>query len=259
MTVQTRQFKTEQGLELPGVSAEELRNLRAKLKDELGISSAQVAEAASYSMAMVIRYALGLFATDGRICALVNDSLTGWIALATLRHLNNAGATAYVLLIDNDTTTSPSSELEQQLKPLKAASKVEILQYTQMQDKEELRALFKSCHNVICGLYNIERCINPEEEELVTLLNELETPVHTIEAPLGIDVNSGKRSSNPLYASSTLSLGAPLIGLRAGSEYVGRHYICDISFASFFFNEEQQAMAKLFSEQPVCQIYSIKE
>ena len=249
-------FKNKAGVLFPGFLKEQLSAMRAELFGKYGITQAQVSEAASYSMAMVIRYALGLTSEGGVVGALVSDTLAGYTALATVRHLVNSGASAHIRLLR---TKQHSPELTQQLQPLKLME-VEIVEAEPSQLKAaQLSQLFSTCHNVVCGLYDPELATDPLNGEMIEALNELSTPIHCIDAPLGIDVNSGAPGPAPLYASSTLSMGAPLCGLFAGRDFVGRHYLCDISFSSKIYMSQGFDLAPLFSEQPVLQIFPNEE
>lgn len=248
-------FHTKSGLNLPGISLASYQELWHELLSGYGLHSAQCIEAASYSMAMVVRYALGLSAAGGQVCCLAADTPAGWTALATLRHLTNAGAKGIVIAAWD--TQRLSIELELALKPLHMNG-VPCRELAGLA-KDSACELFASCHNVICGLF--ER--SPESpgsfDQLIETLNELQTPVHTIEAPLGVNADSGAALSCPLYASSTLSLGAPLQGLHSGHTFVGRHYLCDISIPPLLYRKYTENLGPLFAEQPVLQIFPSEE
>jgi NAD(P)H-hydrate repair Nnr-like enzyme with NAD(P)H-hydrate epimerase domain len=252
------QFVTRNGQTFCGLSRASLQQLRLALHTEYGLLPCQLAEAASYSMAMVVRYALGLSAKDGRVCAIVGDHLSGHIALATLRHLVCAGATAHIVFaIPQGSAGTP--ELNLQLAPLEKMGIIADL-YTGPQDIENLSALLSGCHNVLSGLFDLQAAQDGPEADssyldpIIMALNEHRIPVHSLEAPLGIDVDSGLARSPALFSSSTLSLAAPLIGLASAANYVGRHYLCDLSVAAELYQAFGANLAPLFSEQPVVQI-----
>jgi hypothetical protein len=148
--------------------------------------------------------------------------------------------------------------MEQQLRPL-YHSGILFERWERTEQDLEMTAHLLSCHNILCGLYSSALQQTPHLDQAVNILNEIETPVHAIEAPIGIDVDTGLANGVPLYASSTLSLGAPYIGLHTGSDFVGRHYLCDISISHKIYNAANLGIAGLFNEQPVLQIYPVKE
>ena len=244
-------FATKAGLPLNGVNLATINKLRAALQDEYGVTMPQVCEAASYSMAMVVRFALGLSASGGMTCGIVRDCLSGWVVAATLRHLVNAGADAQVILIPEG---AHSPNLTLQLKPLEAMG-LPIYDWTPSPDQEDLISVIQSCHNTLVGLFDpLLPDWKPDLAPLISVLNEVPTPNHSVELPYGIDPDSGKANSTPLFSSSTLSLGAPLKGLVAGNEYAGRHYVCDISITKALYLSAGQDLCPLFSDQPVVQI-----
>lgn len=249
-------FRTKSDFRLPAFSCAQLAALHQALP-ALGIEPAQIVEAASYSLAMVVRYALGLSAEGGQVGAIVSDCLAGAVALATIRHLANSGAVAQIILLgDERTFKSPAR------KQLEISAKMQTATCgwrNEAANRPRLGSLLESCHNIICGFSDP---LNPDapsaDSTLIEMLNEASTPLHCIECPYGIDPDDGRPSPQALFCSSTLSLGAPLKGLYNGSEYAGRHYLCDISITPAMYESCGVNLAGLFAEQPVLQIYPLK-
>ncbi len=243
-------FQTKNGVIFPGFLRAQLDTMFLELEDQYGLSAPQYCEAASYSMAMVVRYALGLSAEGGKVTGLIADTRAGWIALGTLRHLQNCGAAVHIVTFQAGSQSSPNFDL--QLKPLlKGGAQVHDYQ----SNLGLVSGLLTSSHNIICGLYDSRVENKSNQGEIARTLNDLRTPIHCIECPVGLDVDSGDVGAEPLFASSTLSLGAPLAGLYRGHEYVGRHYLCDVSFAPQLYEQAGFDLSLLFAEQPVLQIY----
>lgn len=247
----TSQYLSKSGVPVSGISALAFERMVGELHRDYGVSAQQITEAASYSMAMVVRAALGLSAAGGRICALATDSLPGWIALATIRHLANGGADPVVVLVTPP--QSPSLELEAQLKPLTKMG-LPVFDWAPSGDEKDLTQLLESCHNCILGVSALGASEPSFLKPLVDLLGDLPTPAHCIQTPLGIDADSGAIRSAALFASSTLSLGIPLQGLHVAREYVGRHYVCDISLTRQQYMSVGQDLTLLFADQPVVQL-----
>jgi NAD(P)H-hydrate repair Nnr-like enzyme with NAD(P)H-hydrate epimerase domain len=244
-------FRTDTGAAFGGASAGEYAELYASLTGEYGISTLQICEAASFSMAMVIRVALGLSANEARVCALAADNLCGWCALATMRHLRNAGSECFI--ITDREVGAGSVEWSRQWQPLQKMG-INAEFWPEFRPPDYFTDLMQSCHNIIFGLFNLAR--PPAVEDLVGQLNEIQTPIHCIQAPLGIDIETGERGKHPLFAASTLSLGLPLSGLHAGRDYAGRHYLCDIALTREHY-EKFGATAPIFTEQPVIRILPV--
>jgi NAD(P)H-hydrate repair Nnr-like enzyme with NAD(P)H-hydrate epimerase domain len=239
------------GQEFSGLPLESCASSRAKLSAEWGISETQVVESASFSLAMVIRVALGLSASAGQVAAIVTDCLSGRIVLSALRQLSNAGATVIPIFIDNPSEFS--EEMLGALTPLRIAGADELYWETRTEDAE-FKELFKNCHNVILGTMSPGAPLHQSLPIISEMLNEMQTPVHCLEFPPGIDPDTGDKVISPLFASSTLCLGLPLQGLEAAAEYAGRIYTCDISLPLSFYKDYLGDGQPLFCEQPVIQV-----
>lgn len=242
-------FYDKTGYRFSAVSKQQLLDAREALRREYGLTSIQSAEAASYSLAMVVRFALGLSATGGKVCLLVNDSLAGEVALACARHLFNAGSEP--LVIPFCVVSNASEGLRHQLSIL---SKMQVKVET-MESLPQLGASVDQAHNLIFALFGGKVTSTFAMDDLVKLLNEARTPIHCVEAPYGVNVDTGQLDDEPLYASSTLSLGAPFKGLYTADDYVGRHYVCDISLTKTLYKAMGDDLTPLFSDQPVVQIF----
>ncbi|MEZ4754219.1 MAG: NAD(P)H-hydrate epimerase [Bdellovibrionota bacterium] len=241
-------FTTKAGLKFPGFKAATVFEMQQALLTELHISELQTCEAASYSLAMVVRFALGLSADGGAVTAVVDNTLAGCVVLGTARHLRNAGAVCHIICLNNP---AESSEIFQRfLKPLEIM-KVDITQLGISTSIEDLSAKAANSHNALLGVYGSS---NSQIPKIADSLNELSTPIHCVSCPPGIDPDTGSVLNSPLFASSTLSLGAPFQGLNLGRDYVGRHYICDVSIPAEVYLRNGFDLSGLFSEQPVSQI-----
>lgn len=249
----TALFFDKTGYRFAGVSERQLLDARESLKREYHIANVQIAEGASYSLAMVVRFALGLSATGGKVCIVVNDSLAGQVALACARHLCNAGSDP--LVIPFCVVSNASPDLRQQLSTLNSMQ----VRMESVESLAQLRGLLEHSHNLILGLFGGNVHATFAMDDFVKLLNDDQTPIHCLEAPYGVNVDTGALDDEPLYASSTLSLGAPFKGLFTAHDYVGRHYVCDISLTKSLYKGMGDDLTVLFSDQPVVQIFPEKK
>ena len=245
-------FFDKRGYRFAGVSERQLLDARELLKTEYMLDYGQIAEAASYSLAMVVRFALGLSATGGKVAVLFNDSLAGVVALACARHLCNAGSE--VVLIPLCVVSNGSEVLKQQVATL-TQMRVQMHVPETLGDLERHMA---GSHNLLFALYGGSIASTFAADDCIRLLNEARTPIHCLEAPYGINPDTGSVEDEPLFASSTLSLGAPFKGLYHASDYVGRHYVCDISLTQELYTNMVDDLSPLFYDQPVVQIFPEK-
>ena len=229
-----------------------LEAIFSELVQTYGITIPQICEAASYSMAMVVRVALGLSADRAVIGALVTDSLSGWTALAAVRHLVNAGSVCQLVGVQLPDPLSEQFKL--QLRPLEKMG-AELVRWNDASQNPQMSQLVLDCHAVLCGLFSASGPPGAFEENIAGVINELQTPIHTIQCPLGVDPDDGSHRRGAIVSSSTISLGMPLMGLHKAHDFVGRHYLCDISLTRQLYQKGGSDLTPLFAEQPVIQIF----
>ncbi|NMC61796.1 MAG: hypothetical protein GYA55_01370 [SAR324 cluster bacterium] len=245
-------FYDKTGIHFHGVSKQQLLDARKILITEIGLSNLQITEAASYSLAMVVRFALGLSATGGKVCLVVNDSLAGQVALACARHLRNAGSET--ILLPFCAVSNASDDFRQQFQVLQKMD----VKVVAPETISTIETYFEQAHNLIFALYGGNISVPFAMDDFIKFLNESRIPIHCIESPFGVNVDTGFIEDEALYASSTLSLGAPFKGLHPANDYVGRHYLCDISLTKSLYETMGDDLSRLFSDQPVIQIFPEK-
>jgi hypothetical protein len=235
-------FLDKRNLAIPGVSYKKLLQLVESTLSS-GLLPEQIVEGASYSFAMVSRYALGLNADQAQLAVLVDHSLLGAIAIATARHLTYSGSQVKIFVAEplvrgEEQNIFNELLLDTYLKPLLSHGiKVEKL--------ENLSFDTSIYHSILCGL-SLER---GDFSTLADSLNDGSTPIHSLIAPYGLLSNS----PHTVFSSSTLSLALPLEDLAKKKDQIGRHYLCDISISPKSYQEifTDDSHYQLFTEQPV--------
>lgn len=244
-------FHTAHGIIIEGVESALLSDVFATTRERYGITEPQISEAAAFSFAMVVRHALGTFAKDGVVSALIGNSLAGAVVAGTLRHLANAGANVRAFVFDSEEAHAGTKV---QLNILERLS----LPIHLIKGKRELGdALdaFDGSHSILWALHGSPSAKSPLVQNIIERLNDHSVPVHALETPPGINEDSGEKIGPPLFASSTMSLGMVLKGLDKGRDYVGRHYLCDALIPARLYEENGLSIDQLFSEQPVIKIF----
>lgn len=244
-------FYTKSGQQIPGITIESLKSLRSELQNEFRISTLQMAECAGYSFAMVVRHAIGSYAAKSRLTAIVDDSIESSTILATTRHLVNAGGQAKIITcVDRNSMGEVNQVL---IEPLTKIGVVvnqlsSVVQSIESTINTESHAILFGPTHLALGSMNLQL------SNLVEIINEATTPAHVVDLPLGLDPNNGEIAGPRIYAASTMSLGAPLVGLDKGHELVGRHFLCDLSIPIQLYAKYGIDIGEIFSEQPVVQI-----
>lgn len=222
--------------------------------ESLLLAESRRVEGASFSFAMVVRYALGLTAEGGTIGALVRDCRAGHIVIATMRHLLNAGAAGAQIVVISEPGIEQSDEMAEQLMVVGKLG-ANIFDYEPSGTNEDFESLLKGCHNLLVGTYCAEkRSSDAAILPLIEILNEFPTPGHCVEMPFGVDPDTGIAGPGAMYASSTLSLGLPLAGCEAGHDHLGRHYVADFGLTLEQYREVGYEGSALFADQPVVQL-----
>lgn len=238
-----RSLKTESGLNVPTCPLAEWEETN---RSE-GLAYERLSEGAGYSLAMVVRFALGHSADGGRITAFVNEGLWGAIVLAAVRHLVNGGASASVIAIGE---LADKTSLE-----LLAQRGVKIHAWNTSLNWESFEEWLNTSHNIVYGVWRPERTYS---EQFALRMNESSIPVHVVGLPCGIDPDSGDVIGEPLYASSTLHLGLPLSASLTADDYMGRMYLADLSWNRDKYAALGYTGAPLFSSQPVIRLQYIE-
>lgn len=245
---------------MPCCTVQQYRDLQSWQRDQLALSESRISEAASFSFAMVVRYALGLTAAGGTIGALVRDSRAGHVVVATIRHLLNAGAAGAQIVVINEPpgakgeSRAQSPEMAEQLL-MAGKLGANVFDYEPSGSNEDFEQLLKGCHNLLVGTFSAETLASDATIlPLIEILNEFPTPGHCVEMPFGVNPDTGIAGPGAMFASSTLSLGIPFSGCLVGSDHLGRHYVADCGFALEQYRELGYTGPSLFADQPVVQL-----
>ncbi len=234
-------FTTESGITIPTIDSSSYHELLTRMVKEYEFSSTHLSEATSLSMAMVVRYSLGYDANKGSVISIISDSLTGYVATATLRHLVNGGAKGKLVLADSNKKLSP--ELSKEI-TLAQNTGVQII------TPKEAISQISEFHCAMIGIFGGECLANPYFDNLVEEFNDKTIPVHSIVFP----TEDAIANQPKIYSASTLSLGIPLSETIKYYDFIGRHYLCDISIPQTIYQELGLKNCSLFSEQPVIKL-----
>jgi NAD(P)H-hydrate repair Nnr-like enzyme with NAD(P)H-hydrate epimerase domain len=244
-------FHDQRSLPLTGVSFEAFTEGCAAAREHHGITPIQMAEAAGFSCAMVVRHALGLSSLDGILLAVVTPTLAGAITLCCLRHLIFSGVSATVFELGTLTDDPLTAQLAAPLRSNAA-------QFLALADisNEDFTARLGAAHAIMLGTFGASTQFSPP---LAEILNEHRVPVHSIFLPPGISPQNGSCEPWAVYSSSTLALGLPLECMYRAYDYMGRLYLCDISLPPEVTAAMSPRAREVFSEQPVIQIFPAVE
>jgi NAD(P)H-hydrate repair Nnr-like enzyme with NAD(P)H-hydrate epimerase domain len=219
-----------------------------------GLSAAQLVEGGGYSLALVVRSALGLTAAGGSVTVFASDSFYGWVSLAAARHLVNGGA-AVVVVVPAPTTSlsTTSSQVFESLLSSLLATGAQCGMW-EIPTWEHVGSVVEQSHNVVFGLADAETSLHDYLVRVGEEMNESRVPVHAVGAPYGLRLAETHRSDSELFASSTLSLGLPLTAIAHTGDLLGRHYLADLSWNLDWYRALGLQGEALFSSQPVIRV-----
>jgi len=241
-------FYTKHGKKITPVSSAVATEMLLRAEKDFSVQIPMFAEAAGFSLSIVIRYALGLSAYEGRTFALVSESLEGCIALSGLRQLVNAGVDAGVILLDG-----PKQKIPWYEQTLSVLDKQEVpLILLEPVLETEFEGLLTTCHNLIIG-FN-EESHTSIVPRVCDIINENATPCHCVGLPPGVSRKNQKLEPWALFSSSTLALGVPDELQAKYMENLGRWYVADCSIPKPLYLEHELDPSTFFAEQPVIEI-----
>jgi NAD(P)H-hydrate repair Nnr-like enzyme with NAD(P)H-hydrate epimerase domain len=237
-------FYTKSGLMFPGFTLEQVQKVRRALVEDFGLSELQMAESAAFSLAMVLRYSLGLSSAEAQIAMVVGNGFGSLVALAAARQMQNAGSKVNLVI-------------PPQLLDLNCEKAVSVAQRMGVGvfEEEKFSEALESVHAIVLANVDVNTSVPQYNSQLMEFLNESSIPVHCVDAPPGVNLSTGEVSGNVVYAASTVAVGTPLAALHAAREVVGRMYVCDISIPKSLYKIANTDLGQIFTEQPVQQIF----
>ena len=241
-----RLFYTKAGLMFPGFSLAQVQGIRRELVSKYEISWSQMAEGAAYSLAMVMRYSLGLSLLEAQVGVIVGGGFAGLVALAGARQMQNAGAGVRLVRMDGALPNSP--EIEAAMRTLNVMG-------VPQHGLDDIESSLSGVHAVILAGVDVASNAQLLPPSVVEYLNESAVPIHCIDAPPGIDLETGTTLTGQIFAASTLAVGLPLAALHTAREVAGRIYLCDTSIPRELYKVANTNLGRVFTEQPIQQIF----
>ncbi len=211
----TAYFVTEEGVRVPGITTEQMREVDRIAMDETGPNLYQMMENAGRSLAESALRTLDDTANDGPVVALAGTGGNGGGAICAARHLANRGLDVRLALTDRARLGDvPRAQLD--IYGMTNGTVVEL---------SDLQAVPPSL--VIDGLigYSIDGAPRGRALELIEWSLETEAPTLSLDVPSGIDATSGKAEGIHARPNLTLTLALPKTGL---GEIAGELLLADL-------------------------------
>lgn len=214
MTAST--FVTDEGIQVPAVTAEQMREVDRVAIQEVGPNLYQMMENAGRSLALTVLDAMGGASGLEPVVVLAGTGGNGGGGICAGRHLANRGVEVTVVLSDS--------------KGLKAVPEDQLSTYRgtggrvaspDELDKHEAGVVV----DAIIG-YSLRGAPRDAPRAMIEWTAAQTAPVISLDVPSGIDATSGRAPGAHVLASATLTLALPKTGLDVAA--VGDLFLADI-------------------------------
>jgi len=194
--------------EIPAVTRDQMREVDRIMIEDLGIELIQMMENAGRNLARLVfdRY------QPKSVLVLAGSGGNGGGGLVAARHLSNWGVSVSVATTGSSLAPVP-------------AHQAEILRRMGVNFGEPASA--DVVIDAIIG-YSLVGAPRGVAAHLIDYANQQSSPVVSLDAPSGVDVDTGDALDRAVGATVTMTLAAPKVGL-VGAVAVGEHLLADIS------------------------------
>ena len=207
-------FHTEEGVLVPAVTAEEMREVDRIAVEEFGLGILQMMENAGWNLADNVLTMLD--GARGEITILAGSGGNGGGGLCCARHLHNRGFKVWVVLDGEQAKLTTAAR--NQLQILRAAG-------VQPMDASRAHDLLRRSQVIVDALigYGLRGTPQGKTAELIDLCNDCGRRILSLDVPSGINATTGEAPGPVVRPDRTLTLALPKTGLHSvpGDLYLG--------------------------------------
>lgn len=211
-------FWTTRGRPVPGISADEMREVDRVAVDETGPSLLQMMEHAGLETAQLAIEMLGGRWAERRVVVLAGSGGNGGGGLCAARHLATRGVNVLAVL------TRPAASLGgvagTQLRTLREAP-ARVIHWADAFDVNEADLVI----DAVIG-YGLRDAPRGPEMALIRAAQVALAPTLSLDVPSGVDADSGATPGVAVHPDRTLTLALPKRGLRRGN--AGELWLADL-------------------------------
>ena len=209
-------FRTGEGLPVPAVTAEQMREVDRIAVEDFGLGILQMMENAGRNLAAnVVEMLAG---QDGEVTVLAGAGGNGGGGLCAARHLHNRGYKVNLIL--DRAASALGDAAANQLRILQAAG----LSPVDPSGEEEAIHRADVVVDALIG-YSLRGAPRGRAAELIELCNRNAKRVLSLDVPSGLDATTGDTPGTVVHPDRTVTLALPKTGLSAIS---GELYVADI-------------------------------
>jgi NAD(P)H-hydrate epimerase len=210
------EFRTEDGVIVPAISAAQMREVDRIAVEEFGLGILQMMENAGRNLAQNVQDMLD--GIRGEVAILAGSGGNGGGGLCCARHLRNRDFSVWVVLDREEGLLRDAAR--NQLQILRAAGVRPV-------DPFQAREVLRRSQVVVDALigYSLRGAPRGRAAELIELCNEHAARVLSLDLPSGLDATTGEAPGVVVRPERTLTLALPKTGLR---RVPGELYLADI-------------------------------
>jgi len=230
------EFRTDSGLVVPAITAEQMRAVDRIAVEDFGLGVLQMMENAGRNLAGNVMELLG--GAEGRVVILAGAGGNGGGGIACARHLHNRGF-AISIVLDRDPTVlsgAPAAQLAiltaSGLRPAAPASAAELVERADL------------VVDALIG-YSLRGAPRGRVAELIELCNASAKRALALDVPSGLDATSGEAPGVVVRPERTLTLALPKTGL---ARLPGDLYLADIGIPPEVYARLGISFAPLFGQ-----------
>ena len=211
-----RRFFTDTGIEVPAVTAEQMRELDRMAMEDTGPNLFQMMENAGRNLALLAMTVLGEAWTSARIVVLAGGGGNGGGGICAARHLANHG-------IDVRLCVAAPDHLEEvpafQRKIFRSTSGREVAAAALSAEPVDL---------ILDGLigYGLRAAPRGSVAESIRWAQDSGAPILALDVPSGVDATTGHRPGDCIQPHWTMTLALPKTGLLP--QRTGQLFLADI-------------------------------
>ncbi len=216
-------FTTENGVSVPAVTTEQMREIDRVAIEETGPNLLQMMENAGRSLASVCIEMLGADWPGARIVVMAGTGGNGGGGIAAGRHLANRGVRTDVVITDADRLGEvPRLQLE-------------LLRHAGGRVAADPRNVADAdlVVDAVIG-YGLSSAPHGRAAELIDFVGRAAAPVVALDVPSGVDSTTGERPGLAVTATVTMTLALPKTGLHAAE--TGRLLLADIGIPAAVYD-----------------------
>lgn len=216
LTTNTLRFFTDAGIEVPAVTAEQMREVDRIASEETGPNLFQMMENAGRNLALLAIAVLGDKWTSARIVMLAGSGGNGGGGICAARHLANRGVDVRLCVAEPDDLKEVPAF---QRKIFRSTSGREVAAAALSAEPVDLIL------DALIG-YGLRAAPRSPVVELIQWANGTGTPILALDVPSGVDATTGHRPGDCIQPHWTMTLALPKTGLLP--QRTGQLFLADI-------------------------------